>query len=218
MTGLTVEAVGQRLAASLCRDDACAVLCTRLVRLLAEGRPVSPDRLAAALGSSRAAVDATLREIPNVEFDDQGDIVAAGISLLPTPHQFQVNGHLLYTWCALDTLLYPVVLQQTTQVASRCPVSGLTLRFTVTPERVVPLEQAGALVSIVVPDAVAACCDVRGAFCQHVHFLAGHDAGVAWRTMHPAALLLSVDDASAVARLLAQTRYRTASSSDDNDT
>ena len=72
MTGLTVEAVGQRLAASLCRDDACAVLCTRLVRLLAEGRPVSPDRLAAALGSSRAAVDATLREIPNVECDDVG--------------------------------------------------------------------------------------------------------------------------------------------------
>ncbi len=204
-----VEAIGQFLAARLCReDDACAALCTQLVRLLAEGQPVSRDRLAAALGCSRAAVDATLRQVANLATDERGDIVAAGLSLVPTPHQFQVNGHALYTWCALDTLLYPLVLGQSAQVASRCPVSGTAVRLTATPTGVVDLDPAAALVSLVLPAAADACGDVRGAFCQHVHFFAGPEAGAAWQAAHPEVTLLSVEDAYTAARLLAQTRYR----------
>lgn len=213
MTNPTVETIGPALATGLCRDDdACTALCTQLVRLLAEGRPVSRDRLAAALGSSRVTVDATLRQVANLEADERGDIVAAGLSLLPTPHRFRVNGHDLYTWCALDTLMYPVVLGQSAQVASRCPVSGAWVRFTVTPERIIHLDPSAALVSVVVPDAAAACVDVRGAFCRHVHVFAGPDAGAAWRAAHPEVTLLSVEEAYAVARLLARTRYRTGSS------
>lgn len=209
----TVETIGQALAAGLCRDDdACATLCVQLLRLLAEGRPVSRDRLAAALGSSLAMVDMTLRQVPNVEVDERGDIVAAGLSLLATPHQFQVNGHALYTWCALDTLMYPAVLGQSARVASRCPVSGIWVRLTVTPDGIADLDPADALVSIVVPNAAAACSDVRGAFCQHVHFFAGPGAGAAWRAAHPEAVLQPVEEAYAVARLLAQTRYRTGTS------
>ena len=140
MTACTVEAIGQRLAASLWRDDDTRALYRQLLRLLAEGRPVSRERLATALGVAREVVDATLRQYPNVEEDDQGHIVASGISLRATPHQFQVNGHALYTWCALDTLLYPVVLQQTAQISSRCPISGLIVRLTVTPEHIAHLE------------------------------------------------------------------------------
>ncbi len=207
MTAATVEVIGPRLATSLCRaDDACAALCTQLVRLLAAGQPVSRDRLAAALGSSRAAVDATLRQVTNLATDERGDIVAAGLSLVPTPHQFQVNGHELYTWCALDTLLYPIVLGQSARVASRCPVSGTAVRLTATPTGVVDLDPAAAVVSLVLP--AAACGDVRGAFCQHVHFFAGPDAGAVWQAAHPEVTLLSVEDAYIVARLLAQTRYR----------
>jgi alkylmercury lyase len=210
MTSSAVHTIGQRLAESLCRDDdACAALCEQLVRLLADGQPVSRERLAAALGVARDVVAATLRQVPNVAYDLHGRIVAAGLSLLPTPHQFQVNGHALYTWCALDTLLYPVVFGQSAHVASPCPVSGVPIRLTVTPERIAHLDPPDALVSVVVPDAVAACVDVRGAFCQHVHFFAGPDAGATWQAAHPEATLLSVEKAYAVARLLARTRYRT---------
>jgi alkylmercury lyase len=196
MTGVTVKDISARLASGLCRDDdACAALCVQLLRLLADGQPVSRDRLAAALGVSRAAVDATLRQVPNVEADGDGRIVASGLSLLPTPHQFHVNGHDLYTWCALDTLMYPVVLGQRAQVASRCPVSGAWVRLIVTPERIEEQHPSNVLVSIVVPDAAAACCDVRGAFCQHVSFFAGADAGEVWRAAHPETTLLSVEDA-----------------------
>ena len=208
MTNLTVETIGQSLAASLCRDDdACVALCAKLVRLLSNGQPVSREHLAAALGTSRAAVDATLRQVPNLECDDRDNIVAAGLSLLPTPHHFRVNGNALYTWCALETLMFPVVLQQSAQVASRCPVSGVRVRLTVTPEGIDYLDPAGALVSVVVPDASGARCDVRGVFCRHVHFFGGPEAGAAWRAAHPEAVLLSVEDAHAVARFVAQKRY-----------
>src|SRR5262249_45876982 len=149
-----------------------------------DGQPVSRERLATALGVARDVVDATLRRIPNVEFDHQGRIVASGLSLLPTPHHFQVNGQALYTWCALDTLMYPVVLGQSAQVASRCPVSGAWVQLTVKPERVEALDPVDTRVSVVVPDAAAACCDVRGAFCQHVHFFARAEAGATRRATH----------------------------------
>jgi alkylmercury lyase len=80
------------------------------------------------------------------------------------------------------------------------------VRLTVTPERIVQLVPAAALVSFGVPDTSAACCDVRGAFCNHVHFFSGPVAGARWRAAHPEALL-AVKDALAVAHQLAQTRY-----------
>src|SRR5205823_12843593 len=61
MTGPTVESIGRALLDGLCRDDAVqAALCTQLVRRLAEGQPVSRERLAAALRMSRDEVDAML--------------------------------------------------------------------------------------------------------------------------------------------------------------
>jgi len=47
------------------------------------------------------------------------------------------------------------------------------VRLTVMPARIETLDPLDALVSVVVPNAAAACCDVRGVFCQHVFFFAG---------------------------------------------
>lgn len=219
MTVSEVGAIGQALADSLCcNDDTLAAFCTRLLRLLAEGRPVPRAHLAAALEVSRDAVDTALQQLPNQEVDGEGNIIGSGLSLLPTPHQFQANGRTLYTWCALDTLLYPIVLGQSAHITSPCPVSGVLVRLTVTPERIAQLDPVDALVSAVVSDVAAACADVRGAFCRHVHFFAGPDAGATWRAAHPETMLVSVEEAYALARRLAQTRYQTGSSGDQGDT
>jgi alkylmercury lyase len=203
--------VSQALVAGLCRDDdMLATFCTHLVQLLGDGQPVARARLAAAHGVPLADVDAVLKRLPYVEFDGHGNIIAAGLSLVPTSHQFQVNGRTLYTWCALDTLMYPVVLQQAARVSSRCPVSGREVRLTLTPEYIVDCDPVDALMSLVVPEAEAACCDVRGAFCRHVHFLGGPAAGVRWRATHPETVILSVAEAFDVARYLAACRYRPA--------
>jgi alkylmercury lyase len=217
MTGATLEATSKALVESLCReDDTLAIFCTRLLRLLAEGRPVSRAHLAAALEVSREAVDTALQQLPNLEFDGQGNIIGSGLSLLPTPHQFRVNGRTLHTWCALDSLLYPIVLGQRAYITSPCPVTGRTVRLTVTPDEVADLDPADTLVSLVAPEASAACADVRDAFCQHVHFFAGPEAGATWRTAHPETTLVSVEEAYAMARLLAQTRYRIGTSVGDD--
>ena len=203
------DATAQALADALCGND--AHICLHLVRLLAEGHPLPRERLAAALGVPAAEVEALLAHVPDAVFDHQGHVIAYGLSLTPTPHRFRVNGRDLYTWCALDALMYPVALGQDAEVTSRCPVSGATIRLTVTPETIERVDPATAVVSIVTPVSAAACCNVRDAFCRHVHFLRGPEEATTWQAAHPEARLLTVHDAYALARLLAQRRYRTAS-------
>jgi alkylmercury lyase len=207
-----LEAISRRLADGQCCDGAGGALRTPLLRLLAKGWPVSREQLAAALQVSHAEVDRALRQFPDAEFDDHGDIIALGLSLLPTPHQFCLNGHELYTWCALDTLMYPAVLQQRAQVTSRCPVSGDVVRLTVRPDGIEQFDPTGALVSIAMPDVAAMRCDTRAAFCDQVHFFSGADSAAGWQAANREAMLLSVDDAHGLGRLLARKHYRTGSS------
>ena len=84
-------------------------LMTTALRLLARGAPVTTAELAAAAG-----VDPTdLTDAPagqDIEYDDEHRIVGWGLTLIPTPHAFMVDGHRLYTWCAADTLMFPAII------------------------------------------------------------------------------------------------------------
>src|SRR5262249_29965146 len=95
-----------------------------LMRLLADGAPVSREQLATAINRAVAEVTEALRQFEDIVYDEEGRVVSAGISLQPTPYQFEVNGYLLYTWCALDTLIFPVWLGRSAQVSSACPATG----------------------------------------------------------------------------------------------
>lgn len=95
-----------------------------LLRLLAAGDPVDVATLAASSGRTVEQVTAQLARVPDTEYDDQGRIVGQGLSLRPTPHQFTVDGHELYTWCALDTLIFPTILDRAARVESTSPASG----------------------------------------------------------------------------------------------
>ena len=174
-----------------------------LLRLLAEGRPVSPEQLASALDVSSDDITAALGSLPNLEVDGNGNVVGAfGLTLNPTPHHFQVGGHELYTWCALDALFLPAVLGQAARVESACAVTGENIRLTVMPDGVDSLEPAGALVSIVIPQASEACCSVRGAFCNQVHFISSGEAASEWLAANQGAIVLSVDEAHKLGRIL----------------
>lgn len=183
-----------------------------LLQTLAKGNPVAQMSIASALGISLSDVQAQLHAFADTEYDDDGKIVACGLSLLPTPHRFQVNGRNLYTWCALDSLMYPVALQQTAQVESLCPVSGVAVRLTITPTGVTFLNPAGAAVSMVIPAAEAGCCSVRTAFCRQVHFMSSSMAADAWRSMHPEAMVLSVAEAWRLGSAIAHRRLADARS------
>jgi alkylmercury lyase len=177
-----------------------------VLRTLAKGKPVTQANIAGALGMSLGAVQAALTVFKDIEYNDAGNIVASGLSLTPTPHCFQVNGQDLFTWCALDALMYPVALQQTARVESLCPVTGLAVRLTVTPTGVTFLDPAGAVVSIVIPAAQAGCCTMRNAFCNQVHFINSPQAADAWRSLHPEATILSVEEAWHLGHAIARRR------------
>ncbi len=173
----------------------------QLLLLLAKGEPVTPEQIAAALGTSRDEAARLLEELPSAELDEQGNLVGMGLTLRPTPHRFEVGGRTLYTWCALDALLFPFLIGASVRIESPCPVSGDVVRIQVRPDAVEKVEPASAVVSIVTPETVD---DVRGAFCQYVHFFRSPEAANAWLADHPGAVIISVAEAHALGRMLAR--------------
>lgn len=81
-----------------------------LLRELAKGKAVSRQALCTALGWPDASVAAILSAMPDIEYDARGDIAGYGMTLRETPHAFEVDGHSLYVWCALDALMFPAMI------------------------------------------------------------------------------------------------------------
>ncbi|MEJ7704370.1 MAG: organomercurial lyase [Geodermatophilaceae bacterium] len=135
-----------------------------LLRSLARGRPVAVEDLAQATGRSPAEVRDGLAGLADTEYDDLGRVVGHGITLRPTPHQFTVDGQRLYTWCALDTLIFPTVLGQAATVASPTPGTGELVRLAVDPAAgVTELDPATAVVSVLIPETSCQGCGRRSA-------------------------------------------------------
>ncbi len=172
-----------------------------LLPLLAEGRPVARIALEAALSWPAQRLDEALARLPNVELDSHGHIVGLGLTLRPTPHVFELGERRLYTWCALDALLFPSVLQQTAIVTSPCCATGKPIRLLVTPERVEEVVPEAAVVSLVLPSVDS---DLRVSFCNRVSFFASEHAAAPWLRAHPEGIVAPVDEAHTLAKGIAQ--------------
>ncbi len=195
MTTINLDQLAQELSRAFWQGPHAknlVALFRQLLLLLANGEPVSPEQIAAATGRPREEVVALLQELPDVELDNEGNLVGMGLTLRPTPHRFEVEGRTLFTWCALDALLFPIILGKSIRIESPCPVTGTPVQLQVTAGRVENVEPAGAVVSIVIPKTTA---DIRGAFCNHVHFFSSSDAASRWLANNPDALILPVADA-----------------------
>ena len=175
-----------------------------LTRLLANGTPVSKEQLAMTLKRPVTSVTEALRQFEDIVFDEEGRVVSAGISLQPTPYQFEVNGHLLYTWCALDTLIFPAWTQRPAQVSSACPVTGQPIHLTVTPEGVEQLNPPSGVMSLLIQEGLATCCNIREAFCAYSQFFASRQAASTWLSKRPDAHLLPIEEAFTLGQKLAR--------------
>lgn len=173
-----------------------------LMRLLVNGEPISRAHLATALGRPVEEVTGALRQFEDVVFDEEGRMVGAGLSLLPTPYRFEVQGRALFTWCALDTLIFPAWLEQTAQVSAACPVTGTAIRLTVTKDRVEQFDPASSVISLRVAEELATCCTIRDAFCAYSQFFASREAASAWHAQHPDGSVLSIQEAFALGQTL----------------
>ncbi|GAA3573916.1 organomercurial lyase MerB [Amycolatopsis ultiminotia] len=181
------------------QDSSTGWLWQPLLRLLARGEPVTIAEVAAATGRPGEDVAQAVDRLGDTEYDDLGRIVGYGITLRPTPHRFTVDGTPLYTWCALDTLIFPAILDRSAQVESPCHTTGDPIRLTVEPDRVTDVEPETAVVSIVTPNDLAS---VRASFCNHVHFFTDTAAAQPWLSEHPGGSVLPVADAYQLGREL----------------
>ena len=185
------------------RLKAFAPVFVALLRELAKGSPVSVRVLAEASGQSLDQLDAVLRQAPDIEYDPAGNIVGYGITQRQTPHVFEVEGRRLYTWCALDTLMFSALIGKSARVRSLCPETSMPVSLTVDPHELCAVEPPDAAVSLAVPQT-----GIRQSFCCQVHFFASRADGDRWALRHPEVEVVSVEAAFSlgqkIARRLAQ--------------
>jgi alkylmercury lyase len=178
---------------------AMGALATRLV----EGLPIPPREAAILLGLQESDLDTRLALLPfRVDKDDKGFIVGAGLTLLPTRHQCVIDGRRLYTWCALDGLIFPILLGRTAHVTSPCAATGRTVTVTVSPDGLLAADPPEAVVSVVPLKKNVK--DLRQSFCLHVNFFASAEAARSWISEHEDAAVLSLQDAFGLANNMAQ--------------
>ena len=201
MQHLSLETIAERLSEQLrgAQED----LCRPIVQQVTRGKPVTSAALRGSLRVSQSELEQRLAQFPDVEFDRAGNIVGLGVTLVPTSHRVQVGGKQFYTWCAFDIVLLPPQLDVEAQVQSTCPVSGQPITFVATPEgTVLDLLPAGSVLSLIVPAERGDC--TRATFCQQSRLFQSEQAAKTFLVGRPDALLLSVEEAAHVGRLVAQ--------------
>jgi alkylmercury lyase len=202
MQHLSLETIAERLSEQLrgAQED----LCRPITQLVTHGKPVTPAALRGSLQVSQDELEQRLAKLtPDVEFDRGGNIVGFGATLVPTSHRFQMGGKLLYTWCAFDTVLFPPSLHVEAQVLSTCPVSGQPITFVATPQGTIrDLLPVGSAMSLIVPTNRSDC--TRATFCQQSLFYQSRQAAAIFLAGQPETLILSIEEAASVGRLVAQ--------------
>lgn len=172
-----------------------------LLRLLVDGDPVTVEQLAAAASRTLDDVRRGLAAVPDTEYDDQGRIIGQGLTLRPTPHRFTVAGEELYTWCALDTLIFRALLDRPAKVESASPVSGEPVRVNVDPtEGATSVDPPTAVVSLVNPEQITS---IRSSFCNQVHYFTSPEDAAGWLAEHPGAEVVPVAEACRIGAALA---------------
>jgi alkylmercury lyase len=206
---MNIDDVTQRILAWLMpleASPACYQPAVAMVRCLAEGRALSRSEAAALLGCREADVDVRLAEMGIcAERDDHGAIVGAGLSLRPTRHQFNLDGKRLFTWCALDTFVFSLVLDRTAFVTSTCPATGRAISLRVSSRGLSEVNPSETVLSVIVPTGEA--CDVRESFCTHSNFFISPSAAKSWVREHSTGAILNLDEGFELARRIARLLY-----------
>ncbi|ERG64829.1 hypothetical protein L332_10275 [Agrococcus pavilionensis RW1] len=171
-----------------------------MLRLLAQGNPVILEDLATAVGRPVQEVRGAVEAVPDIEYDGEGRIIGLGLTQRATPHRYETGGEQLYTWCALDTLIFPTILGAPARIESADHATGEPVRLSVDGSGVTSLEPATAVVSLVNPEDLSS---IRSAFCHQVHFFASAGDAAPWVESHPGASVVPVAQAYQLATALA---------------
>lgn len=179
-----------------------------MLREVAKGSPVNADRIgqiAPKTGLSPDEAEAFLSPERNAD----GNVI--GLMGL-TQNQafgikFTVDGVELRTWCALDSLFLPLLLNRPATVSALSALHREPVRFTVGPDGVKTQEPAAAVVSLVVPSVTARqgirrVEDIWMKFCHQIQFFTspGEAGEWAWDKQNLELAQLSVPEAFELAK------------------
>ncbi len=155
-------------------------------RDLAKGEPVSTtalDKIIEDIGIDKDEANDYLKTI--TEKDSDGNILGIlGLSLNKHPHEFIVNGNSFNTWCAIDALFIPPMLNETATVKSVSPLSKEKIELRVSPDKVEEVSSDGVSVSLVTlnpaeekRDSVA---DIWSSYCHNIFFFSSEEEAKEW--------------------------------------
>lgn len=169
----------------------------KLQKLLLEGQPVSPDRIAASLHLTGEELADLLGE---AELDQAGNVVGFGLSLVPTPHSYQVDGHEFYVWCAADAITFPLLHKRSAIIESPDPITGEKIRLTSTPEGVQEVNPVTTVVSWVPgtnsPD------HIRSRFCNFTHFFTSAATASEYVARNPGLVVVPIEQVFQIGQLM----------------
>ncbi len=185
-----------------------------IYRQLAQGDPVPPPALADALHVSSRAVDELLGH-PNLRsltyIDDAGRIIGfGGLAIREMAHRFKVNGRMLYTWCAWDSLFVPGILGLEAEVEARAPASPTRIRLRVGPDGVRWVQPQSAVMSFLLPSAQTFQADALKAmasFCHYIFLFPDRTSAEAWTSSHPETSVIAIPDAFELGRRMVEARW-----------
>lgn len=185
------------VAADESRDRSLAWL--KILKLLLKGRPLSPEQIASALQLSQEEVS---RLLQGAELDRDGNVVGLGLSLVPTRHSYQIDGHQFYVWCAVDAILFPAFHQSSAVIESPDPISGETVRLTATPKGLQQIEPGTAVVSWAWLRRTGTLENIRTWGCDFTHFFTSAETASQYVAQHPGLVIVPVEDVFQVAQLV----------------
>jgi alkylmercury lyase len=191
-------------------------LALALLRMLANGAPVSEEALAAASGASEQRVGAALASWRGVFRDDDGRVVGfMGLSVVEFgEHRIELDGRTLTAWCAWDTLFLPELLAGAAHIRSRCPATGEQISLTVDAGGPGGVRPTGVVLSFLAPERPFDA-DVIERFCHFVHFFASEQPAREWTARHPGTFTLSLEQGFRLGRRTNQAAFGSALSKAD---
>ncbi|NIM94531.1 MAG: hypothetical protein GTO18_12590 [Anaerolineales bacterium] len=175
-------------------------LTIKTMKALAKGKPLSPDELARIWEMSLEQVQTVLDQATgHVEIDSQGRLVGGVLSLNPTAHRISLDDKQLFAWCAYDAIYAPGVVGKTAQIDSQDPITGESIRVTITPNSIVDVQPEGTMVSI-----VGGKTDMRGGpdspRCSQMLFFASRESAYEWLQNRANVAILTVEETFEIAR------------------
>ena len=172
------------------------------IRALAEGEPVTAERMATLLGMPVEIMDTIFKHSQALggEWDEEGRLLGHALTLVPTQHRFLVGGNDLYVWCSFDALFLPGFLGENAQVESPDPLSGETIRLTIAPDGVTEFSPASAVISVVLSRELAERNGPQSAVCRQMHFFDSRESAETWQEDHQDVTILTIEEAYQIVR------------------